>query len=112
MRGRCYAIDLGEQGPRRSTRSVVIIDNQIDRIRRWTARNYHEIDAHRAEGSRITARRKLVDESHFTDQKGVAAIAILKPAIIVDDDARLVVAVYTFNLTRLRDRTGLPLPSR
>src|SRR4029453_558048 len=113
MRGRCYAIDLAEQGPRRSTCSVVIIDHQIDGIRPRTASKYDEIQAHRAEGGRITARGKLVDKSHLSDQPGGSAVAILNPAIIVDNDARLVVAVYTFrHLTTLRNRTGLPLPSR
>jgi len=86
-------IQLAEQSPRGAARSVIIVDHYIDVVAPRTARKSDVIQANRGEGGRITIGRKLIDESHFSNQPGISAVAILKPAIIVDDDARLLITI-------------------
>src|SRR5262245_64840066 len=87
-------IQRTQQGTRTPPRPVIIKHHNVDIVCRWPPSKRNEIEAYRGVEIRITGRRKLVGKSHLSDQRGVAATAVLDRSIIVNNDARRVVAVY------------------
>src|SRR5581483_2228184 len=83
-------------------RAIVVEDHNFDAMRRRATGKRDEIEANRGVHARISSRSKLVRKDYRADQPLGAAVAVIDYPVIVNDNARLVIAVNPTGTRRNR----------